>query len=131
LQLDPWKLRNHLIYVMLGKMSMDALIQEQAGRVLPTQQAKRLALSLNAQKERQRMFTSCGWYFEDFNRLESKYNLAYAAQAVWLARQATGVDLSPELVSDLRHVVSHRTGLRGDAVFMRQMEVAEQMTRNR
>jgi hypothetical protein len=74
------------------------------------------------------MFTSCGWFFDDFERIEPKNDVAYAAQAVRLTRIATGVDLAPQMLADLRHVVSHRTGLRGDAVFQRQMRRVEEVT---
>jgi hypothetical protein len=44
---------------------------------------------------------------------------------VRLTRQATGVDLSPAVLQDLSHVISHRSGLRGDVVFRRQLLRAE------
>ena len=62
-------------------------------RTLTSEQVRRVHLMLEAQRERQRMFTSCGWFFDDFDRIEPKNNVAYAAQAVRLARLATGVDL--------------------------------------
>jgi hypothetical protein len=70
-----------------------------------------------AQYERQRMFTSCGWFFENFHRIEPQNNIAYAAQAVWLTKQATGTDLKPNALALLRKVKDQRTGLRGDTVF--------------
>ena len=63
------------------------------------------------------MFTSCGWFFEDFDRIEPRNNVAYAAQAVRLARQATGVDLEPQTARDLQRVVSQRMQLNADAYF--------------
>jgi len=82
----------------------------------------RLSLLLESQRERQRMFTSCGWFFDDFDRIEPRNNLAYAAQAVRLAQLATGEDLAPQADSDLNLVVSPRTGLRADAVFRVHLE---------
>jgi len=76
----------------------------------------RIQSLLEAQHERQRMYASCGWFFEDFNRIEPRNSVAYAAQAVRLARKATGVDLAPQLMADLKPVVSPTTGLRGDRV---------------
>jgi hypothetical protein len=63
------------------------------------------------------MFTSCGWFFDDFDRIEPKNNLAYAAQAVRLARLATGEDLAPSAIADLKQVVSPRTAHRADVAF--------------
>jgi hypothetical protein len=122
---DPFELRSGYIQVILGRQSVEDLLAGAARRSLNAEENRRLALLLRAQFERQRMFTSCGFYFEDFSRIEPKNNVAYAAQAVRLTRQATGVDLSPAVLQDLSHVISHRSGLRGDVVFRRQLLRAE------
>ena len=113
----PRLLRQRYIHAMLGKMTAEALITEMAVKDLTTEQMLRIYLLLESQRERQRMFTSCGWFFDDFDRIEPQNNLAYAAQAVRLARLATGDDLTPQAISYLKHVVSPRTGLRADRVF--------------
>ena len=70
------------------------------------------------------MFTSCGWFFDDYDRIEPKNNTAYAAQATWLKRMATGVDLTELAGEELEKVVSWRTGLRADHVYMRHLQRA-------
>lgn len=127
LGMDPWKLRNAYIEVILGLTSAEALIRRMFFKSLTTEQVRRIALLLQAQYERQKMFTSCGWYHDDFARIEPRNNLAYAARAIWLVRQATGIELAAQLTNDLRFVVSHRTGLRGDTVLKRHLERAEEM----
>ncbi|HNT23088.1 MAG TPA: DUF3536 domain-containing protein [Anaerolineales bacterium] len=122
--LDPWSLRNQYIHVMLGQVKLAELLHQVAKRHLPQDDLERVRLLLEAQRERQRMFTSCGWYFEDFSRIEPRNNVAYAAQAVYLTRLATGVDLSYPLMGDLRRVVSHRSGLRADLVYQRKLQDA-------
>jgi hypothetical protein len=62
------------------------------------------------------MFTSCGWFFDDFDRIEPRNNLAYAAHAIRLTKIATGEDLSAQILSDLKKAVSPRTKLSGDQV---------------
>lgn len=114
---DPAALRNRYIQVMLGNIGADELINEMAGRRLPPDTLQRIRLLLESQRERQRMFTSCGWFFDDFDRIEPKNNVAYATQAVLLARLATGADLAPAATTTLRHVQSWRSGLRADEVF--------------
>jgi hypothetical protein len=121
---DPWLLRNRYIQVILGNISVKDLIEEAAGRSLSECDIYQVQLLLQAQFERQRMFTSCGWYFEDFSRIEPKNNIAYAAQAVRLTRLAGGKDLSDEAMQGLQHVFSYRTGLRGDVLFRKQMQRA-------
>lgn len=119
---DPRDLRNRYAQVFLGNQSVEELIQSAAGRILPGDVVRKIGLLLRAQYERQRMFTSCGWFFEDFARIEPKNSVAYAAQAVHLTRLATGIDLSAQAMADLQHVISHRSGLRGDIVFQRQLQ---------
>jgi hypothetical protein len=116
---DPWALRNAYIHVVLGEERSDELINGMAGRRLEADELWRVGLLLESQRERQRMFTSCGWFFEDFDRIEPKNNVAYAARAVWLVRQATRVNLAPVAQNLLRPVKSPRTGLNGSKVFTR------------
>jgi alpha-amylase/alpha-mannosidase (GH57 family) len=123
---DAQELRSRYIQVVLGAQTVEDLLGESARSTLTPVQVERLDLLLQAQYQRQRMFTSCGWFFEDFARIEPKNNVAYAAQAVLLTRQATGIDLAPKALVDLQHVFSHRSSLRGDLVFRRQLLQAEE-----
>lgn len=118
---EPWALRDDYIDVILGDRSIEDLVNQAAGRRLSEDKIVRTHVLLESQRERQRMFTSCGWFFDDFDRIEPQNNIAYAVQAVRLARMATGVDLEAPALSDLSRVSSPLTGLRGDAVFMRHM----------
>jgi hypothetical protein len=91
---DPWELRHTYIHVVLGEIKVGELIGSQATQKLEAEIIQSIGLLLAAQFERQRMFTSCGWFFDDFDRIEPRNNVSYAAQAVWLTYQATGADLS-------------------------------------
>jgi hypothetical protein len=71
------------------------------------------------------MFTSCAFYFEDFDRIEPKNSVAYAAQAVRLVKLATGIDLVDSVAADLQSVISRSSGLRADQVFRRHLQRAE------
>jgi hypothetical protein len=128
---NPWELRNRYIHVLLGQMTTEDLVGEMAGKALTSQQIHRVHLMLEAQRERQRMYTSCGWFFEDFDRIEPGNNVAYAAQATLLARQATGVDLEALLLPDLVQVKSERSNLSADRVFQRHLQKAETMKSER
>jgi alpha-amylase/alpha-mannosidase (GH57 family) len=118
---DPWELRHRYIEVVLGETSAEQLITAVTCKQLPQQEVRKISYLLRAQFERQRIFTSCGWFFDDFDRIEPRNNVAYAAQAVWLTEKATGVDLSPLALSLLSHVRSWRTGLQADEVFRRHL----------
>jgi hypothetical protein len=127
---EPWDLRNRYIDIVLGQEKASDLIQTTAGQKLSDEIIRSIHLLLQAQYERQRMFTSCGWYFEDFSRIEPMNIVAYAAQAVRLTKLATGVDLSEQVAQDLQKVTSNRTGLQGDIVFRKQLQRAEQKSRS-
>jgi hypothetical protein len=113
---DPWSARDAYIRVVLGLQTADELIAETAGRRLSGDDALRTRLLLEVQFQRHKMYASCGWYFEDFDRIEPRNCVAYAASAILLAQRATGVDLISSFRDDLRQVVSARIGLRGDQV---------------
>ncbi|MFL5801082.1 MAG: DUF3536 domain-containing protein [Roseiflexaceae bacterium] len=123
--IDPWALRDRYIHVMLGELPVAELIGDAASRQLPDAEIGRIHTLLEAQRERQRMFTSCGWFFDDFDRIEPKNNVAYAAQAVRLTQLASGTDLAPAAIEQLRRVVSKRSGLRADQVFARYLRRAQ------
>jgi len=120
--IDPWKLRNAYIHAILGQVKADELIFQHAGRRLDRDSADRIYLLLEAQRERQRIFTSCGWYFDDFSRLEPRNCVAYAAQAIRLTALASGIDLSAQTEADLKYVISRKTHLRGDKALRKEMQ---------
>ena len=122
---DPWELRHRYIGVLHGLVSLKDLVAGLGGWNPDDRTLKQLHLLLRAQYERQRMFTSCGWFFEDYDRIEPRNNTAYAAQATWLTRMATGVDLSELAGEELDKVTSYRTGLSAAEVFMRHLQRAQ------
>ena len=111
---------------MQGQTSLEDLASDMAGRHIDPDEVQRLNLLLNAQNERQRMFTSCGWFFEDFDRIEPRNAVAYAAQAIWLTQVATGIDLSAKASTWLRAVKSWRSETSADTVFGNTLERARQ-----
>lgn len=114
---DPWEIRHAYIRVMSGQISASDYVDQGAGQRLSPHQRGQIVQLLEAQLERQRMFASCGWFFEDYDRIEPRNATAYAAHAVRLTAYATGIDLSAQAMKRLAKVVSSRSGLRGDQVF--------------
>lgn len=112
-----WDLRNAYIRVFLGEIDLKELLKDFISQPLTEHEVNRVSMLLAAQYERQRMFTSCAWFFDQFHRIEPQNNIAYAAQAIWLTKMVTGVDLKPKAMALLRKVNDQRTGLRGDTVF--------------
>jgi len=126
---DPWELRHRYIEIVLGRIILPDLLAEFTSRKFNSAEMTRINLLLRAQFERQRMFTSCGWFFEDLDRIEPRNNIAYAAQAVWLAEKATGEDLAEEAGYLLSKAQSWRTPLRADEVFRKHLIRAEKVWR--
>jgi alpha-amylase/alpha-mannosidase (GH57 family) len=114
---DPWRLRNGYIRVVLGEMEGKAFLGEQATAKLTEEQTKRILTLLEAQTCRQAMYTSCGFFFEDLSRLETRYVIAYAAKAIHLIREATGISLEEGFRQDLRLAVSWITDQTGEDIY--------------
>ena len=83
---------------------------------------------MRAQVKRQRMFTSCGWFHQEFHRIEPHNNIAYAAYAVWLSELVTGEHIDPEIIRKLADVRDQKTGLRADTVFTQTLVRAKNET---
>lgn len=98
---DPFALTRRWIEVLLGRESPRDLMASEARRTLTDEEVDRLSTLLEAQRLRLRMFSSCGWYHADFDRLEPANNLAAARHAVELTRRATGVPID---ASGLREI---------------------------
>ncbi len=122
----PWELRHDYIRVMNGEVEIDDFLRQHLGDSIGTGKIEQIDALLRAQVERQRMFTSCGWFFDDFDRIEPRNNVAYAAQAVWLTLQACEIDLSDAARAWLKPVKSWRSGLCADMVFDRCLERARE-----
>lgn len=117
LDVDPWEMRNRYIEVILGKTSFtDWLKSRQVN--LQKASAKNLELLFKAQLERQRMFTSCGWFFDSLDRIEPQNNIKYAARAAWLMKEASKFELPEDVETLLDGAVSENTGLSAKDLFI-------------
>lgn len=121
---NPWELRHQYIHVIHGTTTLEELALSQADHPVSRSTLHELRLLLRAQYERQRMFTSCGWFFDDFDRIEPRNNVNYAAQAVLLTEKAVEVDLTQDSLQALGKVRSWRTNLCADDVFRRHLQRA-------
>ncbi|MCE5207231.1 MAG: DUF3536 domain-containing protein [Chloroflexi bacterium] len=119
---DPWKLRHDYISVINQQIPEDDYIRQNIPANMDEQEVRRIALLLAAQFERQRMFTSCAWFFDDFDRIEPKNNVKYAAQAVWLTQLASGLDLNAAARRCLEPVKSWRSGLTAGTVYGQHLQ---------
>lgn len=122
---DPWTLRNGYIRVMLGEQSLEELLQQNGLDFVDREKTTLFKLLLEAQITRQKMFTSCGFFFEELNRIEPRNNIGYAAQATALMEEETGNCHPEELAALLSEVRSNRIPLTGDQLFLDLYQMAK------
>ena len=116
--LDLQEFRNEYAYVLTGQETPAGQLRRLIGKELPKEEEEKLLSLMKAQYERQRMFTSCGWFFGDFERIEARNNLAYAAMAVYLLEEVTGnSDYYRKIHRALTRVVNGTTGVRASTIF--------------
>ncbi len=94
---NAWEARDQYIEVFSGDRKFADWIQALTGSALADEKIKKMEKLFQVQLECQRMFTSCGWFFNELDRIEPRNAVAYAAHAIWLTRQATGIDISAEI----------------------------------
>jgi hypothetical protein len=109
----------------MGEVKLKTLLEKFISQPLGKEERCKIGMLLGAQYERQRIFTSCGWFFENFHRIEPQNNIAYAAQAIWLTKKVTGKDLQPRALALLKKVKDPKTGLRGDTIFVEKYQRME------
>lgn len=109
--------RNDYGRVLVGAESADAFAARRLGSA-DGAAAERVKALMAVQLDRHRMFTSCGWYFETFDRIEPKNNIRAAARAVRRFDALAGTNLKDEMAGRLSAVQDAASGLRGDEVFL-------------
>jgi len=71
------------------------------------------------------MFVSCALFFEELDRIEPRYAIASAVQALALTYYATGDDLTRAFRRDLGVAVSSRSGRSGADILDELLEEAQ------
>jgi alpha-amylase/alpha-mannosidase (GH57 family) len=99
---DPWKAREDIIHFVMGEEKFEDWEARNVKKGFSYADALPLRKLIQAQVERQRMFTSCGWFFEEFDRIEPRNNLKYAAQALILSEAVSNEPLINDLLPLLR-----------------------------
>jgi hypothetical protein len=126
--IDPWAARNSYILLRSGWMTPDEFWLSQGRRLRRRLWSRSLPedtrLLLEAQYFGQAMFTSCGWYFEDLDRIEPRNNIAFARRAISLVWQAIGQDLQSAFLSELAAARSWRSARTAADLYLQLPSVA-------
>ncbi len=102
--------RDTYVHVVNGEIAFDHWILNQTATDFSENELSKLKLLFQAQEFRLRMFASCGWFFEKFDRIEPKNNLISAAYSIFLVEKALEVNLLPKYESSLSKIGSEVNG---------------------
>lgn len=88
---DPWAVRDaYGTTLESGPAARRAFVEARAARALSEADTSRAVELLEAERDALRMFTSCGWFFDDIAGLEPLQVLRYAAHALDMLGEAGG-----------------------------------------
>ncbi len=113
---DPWEARNGYLGLYQGWLAHREFWSrygKNKGRLVTRSAKRRTESLLAAEYFGQCMYTSCGFFFEDLDRIEPRNDIAFARRAISLIWQTTGVDLQRSFVRDLSVAHSWRSNLTG------------------
>lgn len=117
---DPWKIRDAYIEV-IGKPNQAEFAEAFCQRYLKdakASNASKLLKLLEMQKFMLYSFTSCGWFFNDFEGIEPLQNLKYARRAIDFAREISPkIEIESKFLRILRDAVSNQSKLPGDEIY--------------
>jgi alpha-amylase/alpha-mannosidase (GH57 family) len=121
---DPWEARDAYIEVLVGGSPQEFIGRHCKAGIDDEARETALAL-LEIQLRAMLMYTSCGWFFDDVDRLESVFVLRQAGRLIDVSRSASGRDLEPEFLLRLDEARSNKGGSARDVY---QREVSRYMT---
>lgn len=101
LLIEPWQARDEYVQVVRDRSPSRVsqfLSQHQTHKLTPAERIDALRL-LEMQRHALLMYTSCGWFFEELSRPEGTQILRYAARALELAGDVTGIHLETAFVN--------------------------------
>jgi alpha-amylase/alpha-mannosidase (GH57 family) len=127
---DPWLARDEYIQVIRDRSSANVnafLTQHQAHKLNAAEQIDALRL-LEMQRHALLMYTSCGWFFEELSRPEGVQILRYAARALELAGDVTGIQLEKAFIRRLALAPSNVDFFKNGAEVYRQLVKSAQIS---
>jgi alpha-amylase/alpha-mannosidase (GH57 family) len=128
--IDPWAARDDYLSVRNGWETEESFWERHGKYHRKPSDARlvdRAMYLLEAQYYQQYSFTSCGFFFEDLDRIEPRNDIAFARRAISLIWQALHVDLQHEFLNDLHKAKSWRTHLTGADLYHQLPSVSQDM----
>jgi alpha-amylase/alpha-mannosidase (GH57 family) len=106
---QPWEARNGYITVILdrSRANVERFFEQHAVRHLSDAERVEAIKLLEMQRHALLMYTSCAWFFAEISGIETVQMLAYAARAMQLARELTGLELESGFLERLAEAPSN------------------------
>ncbi len=106
---DPWAARDAYIHIILNRSpeGMDGFFNEHAARALNDAEKTAVLKLMELQRHTLRMYTSCGWFFDDLSGIETIQIMQYAGRAVQLAQEIFGDGTEPQFLERLERAQSN------------------------
>lgn len=126
---DPWATRDAYIGVIRDRSVANInrfFARHQNHKLTAAEQVDALRL-LEMQRHALLMYTSCGWFFEELSRPEGTQILRYAARALELAGDVTGVQLEKGFVKRLAQAPSNVELFKHGSEIYRQLVATAQI----
>ena len=122
---DPWSARDDYGSVVASDAaSLERFVASVATRARTEDDRVRARELLELERDALRMFTSCGWFFDDIGGIEPRQDLRYAARAIALAGPAAAT-AEAALLDTLSDAASNdRTVGTGRDVYLRHARPA-------
>jgi alpha-amylase/alpha-mannosidase (GH57 family) len=126
---DPWAARNDYLDLRQGWIAAEAFWERhgRGGQAPERTEAQNVLRLLEAEYYLQCSFTSCGFFFEDLDRIEPRNDIAFARRAISLLWQATRTDLQTDFLADLEAARSWRINLNGRELYTQLPPVARDL----
>jgi alpha-amylase/alpha-mannosidase (GH57 family) len=129
LLMDPWEARDAYIHVIRNRAcdNVDAFFEHHQTHSLTDAERVDALRLLEMQRHALLMYTSCGWFFDELSRPEGVQILRYAARAIELAAEVTGVRLEAEFMQRLEAAPSNVDFFRNGASIYRHLVIPSQI----
>ena len=127
---DPWQTRDEYVEVISDRTPENIsrfFARHQTHKLSNTEKIEALRL-LEMQRHALLMFTSCGWFFEEISRPEGTQILRYAARALELATEVSGVQLENGFLKRLALVPTNIDLFQNGTDVYRQLVVTAQVS---
>ncbi|MBF0479066.1 MAG: DUF3536 domain-containing protein [Candidatus Omnitrophica bacterium] len=124
---NPWLIRNKYIEVVLdrSKDNVDKFFKANFKDNLGLKERGQILKLLEMQRYALFMFTSCGWFFDDISGLEPVQIMQYAARAMQLAHEFSGIDLEPGYLDRIKLAESNVPGqYNGKNIYLKHVKPA-------